>query len=194
MAPKNRIALNSRAVLTDLRVLTIAGQRTWKTAYYPVPDTPFDERRAARLVQRVQNELQDAAERHFCEINGWRTGPDVRAFRLRDIGKRSGEQPDEFDTALFDHVIYARADGRCAAVICQPYGHGGEDAARRLAAEHDVALHVPPNKFASFHFPGATQLFVFTAHDHQMKWLLEQRHGFNDPTVFAPRASTIRVA
>ncbi len=121
--------------------------------------------------------FQDLAAYHFAELNGWTTGPHVRSFRVEDIGKRSGDFPYDLGTALIDHPIYFRADGRCASVLAQPYEHATHEEAYAYAQRRCVACHIPPIPRASFWFPGYTLFAIYTAPDHIIRWLPEQIAG-----------------
>jgi hypothetical protein len=81
-------------------------------------------------------------------------------------------------TAMFDHCLWYRGDRRCAAIVAQPYGHATQAEALKIARQHGVACHAPPFAFLSFHFPGATKLFVFAKTDHRIVWLPDQMSGW----------------
>jgi hypothetical protein len=134
----------------------------------------IEEAHAKRYTYASVRQLQQSALHHLAALNGWRTGPGVRAFDPDQIGKRSGRRRGQWHEAL-DHVIYFRAEGRCAAILTQPYDHGGViDAARALAAQCGVACHVAPQPRASIHYPGHTLAIVLTGPGHVMRWLPEQ--------------------
>lgn len=119
--------------------------------------------------------LQGLALHWFAALNGWTTGPNVRSFRVQDIGKRSGDMPIEHGDIL-DHLIWFRGNGKCAAVVTQPYNGVPEIArkAHEFAQRCGVACHIPPIPRASFWNPGSTFCIVFTGLDHRMQWLPEQ--------------------
>lgn len=126
--------------------------------------------------------LQHLALHHLAELNGWTTGPKVRAFRLRDIGRRSGNWPDYHE--VLDHCCYFRGFGRCAAILAEPYEHSVAgvpmlDTARALAERFGLACHVAPVPKAGIWYPGYSLAICFTAPGHVMAWLPEQLTGFN---------------
>jgi hypothetical protein len=142
---------------------------------------PDGSRLAARewnRISHIHRDLKTTAGHRFGTINGWHTGSDVRSFNVRDIGKRQGQSCDHLSSATFDHPIWYRGAGRCAAIVAQPYPHTDDDAdALAIAAKHGVACHMPPCARASFHYPGSTLFYVFTSLEHQIVWLPEQISG-----------------
>jgi hypothetical protein len=132
---------------------------------------------AAMATEREHRDLIRRNAAHlFGRVNGWRTGKDVRDFDISDIGKRVGSFA-RLGSDLFDHCIWYRSIGQCAAIVAQPYPHADDDHAKHVAAKHRVACHIPPHPRASFHVPGSTKFYVFTLPDHQIVWLPEQIHG-----------------
>ncbi|MGB6399244.1 MAG: hypothetical protein WBF73_26740 [Bradyrhizobium sp.] len=134
---------------------------------------------------RIPYEAQDLREfaiKRLAHLNGWNAGPHIRCFRPEDIGKRSGEFHNSHDV-IWDHVVYFRAGGKCAAILTEPYDHVTmEDFALAekldgLANACGVAWHIPPHRAASTWFPGYTISIVFTASGHVMRWLPEQLTG-----------------
>ena len=165
---------------TVIRDIKIAMEEQFQLSRQPKPDRSDwkacherlrGERRHGFNVQSMTLKAIEA----FGAINGWHTGPDVRAFGVQDIGKRCSSAGALFSTAMFDHCVWYRANGKCAAIVAQPYQHAQDDYARALAAEHGVAVHIPPQPLASFHYPGWAKIFVFTSPAHQIVWLEEQR-------------------
>jgi hypothetical protein len=118
----------------------------------------------------------------FGALNGWRSGRNIRPFGPEDIGKRSASGSWVQTTYVFDHCAFFRRDGKCAAILAEPYeqhrnGRTVIEQAQALAAELGVACHVPPHPRCSIWNPGSTQSIVFTAVGHQMRWLPEQING-----------------
>ena len=131
------------------------------------------ERHLAQVVESLTIEAAHA----FGKLNGWHTGPGVRAFPVDDIGRRSARTYARLSSELFDHCVWYRGDGKCAAIVAQPYKHAKDDYAREIAAKAGVAVHIPPHELASFHYPGWTKFYVFTAVAHRIVWLPEQLNG-----------------
>ena len=78
-----------------------------------------------------------------------------------------------------DHCLGFRADGKNVAVVTQPYHYDRAhydrpDDARAWFADRGLAVHIPPDPFASFHFPGETFFIVITKTGAGVKWLPEQ--------------------
>jgi hypothetical protein len=179
--------INPATIITDIRVAMVAYHRRTTEKNADGLRLSLPQYREAEGPHRSM--IREAAHL-FGRINGWHTGAEVRDFRVCDIGKRSGNWPVDLGSEFFDHCIYYRGAGKCAAVVAQPYEHAKDAYGQRLATKHGVACHIPPHPFASFHFPGWTKFYVFTSADHAIQWLPEQVNGFADPTVFAPLTST----
>jgi hypothetical protein len=138
-----------------------------------------------KIVPRLR-ESQEMAFASFAKLNGWSPKP-ARWFRLSDIAGCTRPDPgdaeylyDNHHHGLFDHVIYARAHRRPAAIIAQPYvdaAYGVIDAAGEIADRNGLAVHWPPALKASFHNVGGTAFLVFTAKDRVIKWLPEMISG-----------------
>ena len=127
--------------------------------------------------------LKQQAVEAFGALNGWRKARN--SHEIEDIGKRCAKTKNfaarsELSEKIFDHCVWYRGNGKCAAIVAQPYGHVKDDDAKALAAEHGVAVHTPPHPLASFHFPAETKFFVFTLPDHEMVWLPEQITGIRE--------------
>jgi hypothetical protein len=143
--------------------------------------TSFQLRRAGQ----GQRDLMATAIQRFASINGWHTDRNVRAFNVEDIGKRQARSYlIDQGTDMFDHPVYYRGGGKCAAIVAQPYPHSHDDAADAagilaITAKHGVACHIPPCARASFHYPGGVLFYVFTSLDHHIVWLPEQISGFS---------------
>jgi hypothetical protein len=136
--------------------------------------TSFQSRRSSQ----THYELARGAIHRFGAINGWHTGPEVHSFNVASIGKRSGPYCDHLSSGTFDHPVWYRGGGKCAAIVGQPYPHTDDDAdALAFAAKHGVACHIPPCARACFHYPGSCLFYVFTSPEHQIVWLPEQIRG-----------------
>jgi hypothetical protein len=118
--------------------------------------------------------LRQFAIQKFAALNGWTIYD--KSFPPEDIGKRRRSTFHTLDLHIFDHPLYFRGDGRCSAIVTQPY-NAVTDAARALAHRLGIACHVAPHPTASFHNPGSTLFIVFAEPGHEMKWLPEQING-----------------
>lgn len=168
------------AKISDLTIIRDIRAAMDEFYQYNAAANPDGSRRSVyqlHAASRKQSALIEAAAERFGEMNGWRRTD--RYFGIKDIGRQSGD-PGLTDTSLFDHCLYYRADRRCAAIICQPYGPAQDEEVHALAAAHGLACHIPPSPKASFHYPGATRFFVFTSREHQIVWFPEQLNGGSD--------------
>jgi hypothetical protein len=138
----------------------------------------------AASYNRQIDKLQDQARKAFARLNGWIVaGTRSGAVRLIPKEKRvSDKMPHEmfgwgfYLQNISDHDFVCKVPGRggeIMAVICQPYDNN-ITAAKKAAEHYGLAVHVPPNPFASFHFPGWTQFIVFTKPGLEVRWLAEQ--------------------
>lgn len=112
--------------------------------------------RQHELEQR-QRELRDAAAEAFAALNGWRVAG-------RKFSSREPVRPY-----------------RSVAIVGQPYytqyGDGRDmtiEQARELAVRFGLALHVPPNLTASWHYPEWTRFVVPTRPGTAVRFLPEQ--------------------
>jgi hypothetical protein len=156
------------------------------------------DRIISRLKTSGSNQLSRDAAHAYGHINSWYTGPNVRSFNLEDIGRACSRAGfGRLDgNSVFDHPIYYHNDGRCAAVVYQPYAHAyGLMAAeaKRLAKLHQLALHVPPFPLMSLWVPDKTAFFVFCEPGHQIEWLPEQITGIGEqpPVIKLDRSPSI---
>jgi hypothetical protein len=120
--------------------------------------------------------LQDFAEHEFASINGWTINE--KGFPPEDIGRRRATTFHN-QNRLFDHCIYFRGDGKCAALVAQPYSGVSKatNEAFAIARELGLTCHVAPHLTASIYYPGWTLFIVFTMPGHVMRWLPEQING-----------------
>ncbi len=127
------------------------------------------------LAARLENDraASAAAAQAFADINRW---------KVSRYPERCMTFPLHADRELFDHAIYFIANRRAVAVVGQPYPKSGDDktGARIIADFHaraarmNLAAHVPPNPFASFHYPGFALFLVLTFPGVDVRWLPEQ--------------------
>jgi hypothetical protein len=128
--------------------------------------------------------LKLVAVEEFARLNGWQHS--VKGFSIN----RLGSQRQYWDGCIIhnwlDHPIYFKAGRTCVAVVGQPYrggvyygGVGG--VTNRCQApgglvDKGLRWRVPPNAYASFHYPGRTLFTVATAAPDltPIVWLPEQ--------------------
>jgi hypothetical protein len=126
-----------------------------------------------RILSRRETTLRHSAIHEFAALNGWKVVSSDKGFPPEKIGDRNGGEHWSLSHQIFDHVIYFRAAGKNAAIVTQPNKNRSREA-NALAKKLGLALHVPPNPKASFHYPGETFFFVFTLPNCVVKWLPEQ--------------------
>ena len=126
-----------------------------------------------QTLSRRETTLRHSAINEFAVLNGWKAVSSDKGFPPEKIGHRNRGERWSPSPQIFDHVIYFRAAGKNAAIVTQPYNNCRREA-NALAKKLGLALHIPPNPKASFHYPGETFLFVFTLQNCVVKWLPEQ--------------------
>jgi hypothetical protein len=171
---------NSTTIISDIKT-AMEDRNQRSRAYREAPTGTsryFALARDLRQAETSHIEIMQKAAHAFGALNGWRTRAHVRDFNIEDIGKRCSRIGFAMlSSEMMDHPIWYRANGKCAAIVAQPYDHAPDDHARQLAAKHGVAVHIPPHPQASFHFPGWTKFYVFTSLAHKIVWLPEQVTG-----------------
>ena len=150
-----------------------------------VRDLPVRQHYAvAEPYNRQINKLCGAAKQAFAHLNGWVVaGTRGGAVRLIPKEKRvpTGIRYVTHEWGFYfrgisDHDFVCKMPGRggeIMAVICQPY-NDHVAAAKKAAEFYSLAVHIPPNPFASIHYPGQTQFLVFTKPGVEVRWLEEQ--------------------
>lgn len=123
-----------------------------------------------QTLSRRETTLRHSAINEFAALNGWKAVSSDKGFPPEKIGHRNRGERWSLSHQIFDHVIYFRAAGKNAAIVTQPYNNCRREA-NALAKKLGLALHIPPNPKASFHYPGETFLFIFTLPDCVVKWL-----------------------
>ena len=118
-----------------------------------------------------------AAMTAFAKLNGWRPS-EVASYGLSLLGRDrvSGRiRADNHDFPLLDHCIWFREGRRYAAVVGQPYLSAVDIAGERARLlDRGLVLHLPPDPFASFHYPGWTLFAVVTKPCVRVRFLPEQ--------------------
>jgi len=137
----------------------------------------FARQRATNQFWREQNQRQRALAVAFGALNGWRLT--TCSFTPCQLGSCR-----RCIYAWMDHPLYYRdaRTRRNVALVGQPYVSpaGRRDPHDWLAklkasyAADGLRCHVPPNAFASFHYPGWTAFLVVTKPETQVQWLPEQ--------------------
>ena len=133
-------------------------------------DEPSRLRAAYEEIYRAQQAATDA----FADTNGWKKAPSTYDLSVlgRGTGIGWGGSPDRF---LLDHPIAFSAKRRYVAIVGQPYPRAvdlAQQRARRKA--RGLVLHVPPDPFASIHYPGGTLFLVITQPGVEVNWLPDQ--------------------
>jgi hypothetical protein len=143
-------------------------------AAYRSRDLPTWERNAARLADVHAHRV---AITTFAKLNGWRPS-EVASYGLSLLGhdRMSGRtRADNHDFPLLDHCIWFREGRRYVAAVGQPYRSAVDIVeARARLANRGLVLHIPPDPFASFHYPGWTLFVVVTKPGVRVRLLPEQ--------------------
>jgi hypothetical protein len=123
-----------------------------------------------------------AARGAFAALNDWRA-TEFSCYNLGLLGRvaHSWSLYHSRDHVLLDHAIWFRQGRRYVAAVGQPYLSAVDiaDERARLAAR-GLVLHVPPDPFASFHYPGWTLFIVITLPGAAVRWLPEQDGRLNE--------------
>jgi hypothetical protein len=139
-----------------------------------------DERTRQRITNefwRQQNQRQQALAVAFGELNGWRLT--TCSFFPRDLGTCRRCIYEWMDHPLYYRDAHTRHN---IALAGQPYitpdvRQNPHDWLANLKADYaaqGLRCHVPPNAFASFHYPGWTAFLVVTKPETQVQWLPDQ--------------------
>ena len=126
----------------------------------------------------------DAAAHAFAHLNGWKLKAGA-PFNLSHIGLSIHARlvPDygrhRQDRRLLDHPLWFTAARRCVAAVGQPYDWEDDEIeeCRAHLSGLGLALHIPPDPFASIHYPGNTLFLVVTQPGVDVRWLPEQAGG-----------------
>ncbi len=103
-----------------------------------------------------------------------------RSFPLSALLRESGTRAapiwgEQYDWPGADHLAHFKRGRSPVAVLTQPYETVEVERLKLYAAARGLALHIPPNPFASFWFPGWTYCLLVTAPDFgPVSWLDEQ--------------------
>jgi len=154
-----------------LREIKVALDLIHALALRPSPDRSTTVRAWGEL-----RELQAEAAYQFGRLNEWRTGPRIHPFRLEDIGAFQVDDRCLTGSSVLDHPIHFKEREISAAVAFQPY-RDHQKHFRELAAQHRLAVHIPPYPLASIYYPQAAFFVVLTTSEHPIRWLPEQILG-----------------
>jgi hypothetical protein len=123
----------------------------------------------------------------FAELNGWSRSAHLLCgeFTIDQlahgrVGGRFGRGlPSKlpFDSGEFDHPLYFKRGRIAACLVLQPYPPFDRDRCSKLVERLGLMLHMPPNEFASIHYPGATYFVALTAAGATVRWLPFQCEG-----------------
>jgi hypothetical protein len=138
-------------------------------------DLPSLERRTAGLRVTCAHQAAMAA---FARLNNWQE-TEQHLYSLDLLGRSamssSLRRRNSYDFPLLDHDAWFRRDRRYVAVVGQPYLSAVDLAAQRARlTERGFVLHVPPDPFASFNYPGWCLFLVITIPGVVVNWLPEQ--------------------
>jgi hypothetical protein len=129
----------------------------------------------ARLRVTCAHQVAMAA---FAKLNGWQETKQ-HFYSLDLLGRAamsdSLRRRHSYDFPLLDHDAWFRRDRCYVAVAGQPYLSAVDLAAERARlTERGLVLHVPPDPFASFNYPGWCLFLVITIPGVAVRWLPEQ--------------------
>jgi hypothetical protein len=129
----------------------------------------------ARLAARArESAARRAATALFAELNGWRVFKEF-GHDLNLLGRVASSRRDNRERQLLDHCVWFRGQRRYVAVVGQPYLSAVDLAEERASlARRGLVMHVPPDPFASFHYPGWTLFLIVTLPGVAVRWLPEQ--------------------
>ena len=146
-------------------------------------------------------DAQRAAAEAFGKLNGWGLS-NQHSYSLEHLVRARAMSPrrEGYDFPLLDHDYWCRLDRRYVAVIGQPYSLSDIVAQRENLTKRGLVLHLPPDPFASFRYPGWTLFLVVTMPGVPVRWLPEQDgrlRGLSDwmadNASFHPYAENVRV-
>jgi hypothetical protein len=138
----------------------------------------YSGRQDDRRLGREHTKAQDAAREAFARANGWHEA--AWGWPALDcVGRGSNYQsPDRYSAradSIFDHLMAFSAKQRIVALVGQPYMKAEDiPSTRTLVAERGLSLHVPPDPFASIHYPGETLFLVVTKPETSVAFLPDQ--------------------
>lgn len=161
----------SSTPLVDLRSQLVAYSRSLKGKDWD------EQQRLANAFSGPHNEYQRAVEKLFGELNGWQVAE--TSFTPDALG-HVAMQWDAVIRDWMDHYVCYRANNRNVAIVGQPYGHLDSYRADldACAAGYGLRWHVPPQPYASIHYPGYTLFIVMTVPAvTTIQWLPEQVHA-----------------
>lgn len=165
--------------LTDAEVRKLAGT-IWRGQLEGRIDRPGTDARAVeRRLQRAMSEAKRALAVEFGRRRGWVIG--YSSFCLGQLERGSNQtlgyehpwQHVRAECDALDHVTHYRANGRPAAIIAQPYGHGETRALSELRQKF-LLNAVFDERYPSWYAPGHTRLLVVTPDHERIASLLEE--------------------
>jgi hypothetical protein len=139
-------------------------------------DPHWAYRPEARRLWQAHSQAVSEAVVAFAALNGWSlvlSGPKP----VHNLGRGLGVawSQERFEHRLADHALAFAYKRRLAAVVWQPYAEAAEIVrVRERLAVAGLALHVPPDPLASFHYPGRCLFLVVTLSGESVVWLPDQ--------------------
>jgi hypothetical protein len=135
-----------------------------------------DRKSEAISARNKEDAARRAATDLFAEINGWRVTK-ASCYNLGLLGRGASSLSlwDSRDHPLLDHAVWFRRDRRYVAAAGQPYLSAVDLAEERAElTARGLIMCVPPDPFASLHYPGWTLFVVVTLPGVAVRWLPEQ--------------------
>jgi hypothetical protein len=157
-------------------------------SHHPILDIDDARRAIARhplAISRYEGAQRAAAEA-FGRLNGWALAK-AHSYSLELLGRAIRTSGEGRDHLLLDHDYWFRKDRRYVAQ-------------REGLTKRGFVLHLLPDPFASFRYPGWTLFVVVTKPGVAVRWLPEQDgrlRGLSDwmadNASFHPYAENVRV-
>lgn len=153
-----------------------------RTLKYPLPNRPLQRLEIQHF--NTGNYPMDPRpyDKLLADFGWWQDMKVGRYFPLSDLLKREAPRRrkapswgEHYDWPGSDHLAHFKRGRVPIAVLTQPYNTPDVDRLKLYAAANGLAVHMPPNPFASFWFPGWTYCVLLTAPDFgPVTWLEEQ--------------------
>lgn len=134
---------------------------------------------APMAVGRVLGTAHDnrwfAMHKSFAELNQITPSGEFTLDALKRDLRSGGAWGETYQWPCCCHPSHFRRNRRATLVVTESYRPSEVEELEIYAADKGLALHFPPNKFASFWFPGSTIFIAITRPDFgEVRWLQEQ--------------------